>query len=354
MTEPPLIVGAWQISRGHHHRPLGEADAFDALAAAADRGFTTLDCADIYTGVEELLGRFRRWYGDRSGSEAAARLRIHTKWVPDRDALPGLTRRDAERAVDTSLRRLGVERLDLVQFAWWEYAVPRYVEAAGWLQELQAAGKIRAIGATNFDAPRLRALLEAGIPIRAHQVQYSLLDRRPAGDMTALCAENGVRLVCYGTLAGGLLTDRWVGAARPGEPLATRSLRKYLLIVDEFGGWEALQAVLARTGRWADTLAATRAQVAVAWVLRQTAVGAAIVGLTARQRMEEVLDAAALGLPEEAVSELSEIARDAPGPSGPVFGLERIPGGPHAAIMKHNLHRDEGAPVRPAVVEGEG
>ena len=143
------------------------------------------------------------------------------------------------------------------------------------------------------------------------------------------------------------------GADRPGEPLATRSLRKYLLVVDEFGGWDALQAVLARMGRWADALGATRAQVAVAWVLRQRAVGAAIVGLTTRPRLEEVLDAAALDLPEQALSELSEVARGAPGPSGPVFGLERVPGGPHAVIMKHNLHRDEGTADQPVAVEGE-
>ncbi|NIN67522.1 MAG: aldo/keto reductase, partial [Anaerolineae bacterium] len=83
-----------------------------------------------------------------------------------------------EASIDGSLLRLGVDRLDLVQFHWWDYDVPGYLDAAGWLADLLTAGKIRALGVTNFDTYHLRELVGAGIPIVSNQTQYSLLDRR--------------------------------------------------------------------------------------------------------------------------------------------------------------------------------
>ena len=180
---PRIIAGLWQLSEGHRREPRRRADVMDLLARLVDAGFTVFDCADIYTGVEELLGEFRARYRAEQGSVAAGRLRIHTKFVPDRDALAALDRSYVERIIDRSLCRLGVERLDLVQFAWWDYAVPGYVETALWLDELRRAGKIRLLGATNFDVPHLGEIVEAGVPIATQQVQYSLLDRRPENGM---------------------------------------------------------------------------------------------------------------------------------------------------------------------------
>ncbi len=75
--------------------------------------------------------------------------------------------------------RLRTERLDLVQFHWWSYAAPGMAEAALWLKELQAAGKIDNIGGTNFGTAETRTLLAAGVPLVSMQTQYSLLDQRP-------------------------------------------------------------------------------------------------------------------------------------------------------------------------------
>lgn len=342
---PRIIVGAWQVSAGHRVQPRSEAEVFDVLRRSADQGYTAFDCADIYTGVEELLGRFRNWYRDRSGLEAAGRLRFHTKLVPDRDALARVDRAWVERAVDRSLRRLGVEQLDLVQFAWWDYGVPGYVELGGWLEQQKQAGKVRHVGATNFDALRLEEILDAGVSVTAHQVQYSLMDRRPDGAMTDLCTAHGVQLLCYGTLAGGLLTDRYLDGTAPSEPFDSRSLRKYMLIAEEFGGWRALQKLLVRARVIAEQRDATVAQVAVAWVLRQACVGGAIVGLSSWPRLSEALGGAALRLRDDDLAELNGAVRTAPGPGGPVFGLERIPGGRHASIMKYNLNRAGDAPA---------
>ncbi len=112
------------------------------------------------------------------GRLAADALQVHTKFVPDLGALATFSRADAVAGIDRSLRRLGVDRLDLVQFHWWDYDVPRYVEVGSWLNELRLAGKIRHVGVTNFDVPRLREILAAGIPIASIQLQ--VLGSRPA------------------------------------------------------------------------------------------------------------------------------------------------------------------------------
>jgi aryl-alcohol dehydrogenase-like predicted oxidoreductase len=216
-----VIRGGWQLSDSHSTTtsddPVGDMIAF------ADAGITTFDCADIYTGVEELIGRFRLRYRDLRGQRALDRIKIHTKFVPDRDVLPHITRSYAESIVDTSLRRLNMERLDLVQFHWWDYGVPRWVEAAQWLTDLQRAGKIEKIGGTNFDTVHMLDMIEAGAPVASMQVQYSLLDRRPAKSMVKAARAHGVALLCYGTVAGGFPANG--GWAHPSRSAPWRTDR---------------------------------------------------------------------------------------------------------------------------------
>ena len=213
-----VIKGGWQLAGGHG--PVDRAAAIADMAAFADAGITTFDCADIYTGVEALIGEFLRDYRRTRGQAASERIRVHTKYVPDLGRLAALTRADVARAVETSLARLGVERLHLVQFHWWDYAADRQVEVAGWLCDLRREGKIAQLGGTNFDTAQMVRLLDAGVPLVSMQVQYSLIDRRPARALAAAAQAAGVGLLCYGSVAGGLLSERWLG--RP-EPMAHRS-----------------------------------------------------------------------------------------------------------------------------------
>ncbi|HET9067658.1 MAG TPA: aldo/keto reductase, partial [Amaricoccus sp.] len=157
-----VIRGGWQMAGGHG--PIEAGAAVEDLLAFADAGITTFDCADIYTGVEELLGAFRARWRELRGAEALTRIKVHTKCVPDLDLLPRLRRADIEAVIDRSLARLGAERLDLVQFHWWDYAAPGWIEAAGWLDDLRRAGKIRHLGGTNFDTERMTAIVDAGVP----------------------------------------------------------------------------------------------------------------------------------------------------------------------------------------------
>ncbi len=331
-----VVNGCWQLSAGHREAALDAGDVVDGWLRLADAGFTSFDCADIYTGVEELLGRFLGAWRARGGDPGA--IQIHTKYVPDADELAGLTKARVEAIVDRSLTRLGVERLDLVQFAWWNYSVPGWVEAAFWLEELRQAGKIRHLGATNFDVPRLRDILDAGVDLVAHQVQYSLLDRRPENGMAALCGERGVQLVTYGSLGGGFLSERWLGAEE-SRALDNRSLVKYRLIVEEFGGWKLYQSLLRELDRIAGIRGATMASVATRWVLGRPGVGSVIVGARDDRHLEENRALGSLRLTPDDLEALNSLLAQSRGPAGDTFDLERDPEGPHSAIMWKNLNR---------------
>jgi aryl-alcohol dehydrogenase-like predicted oxidoreductase len=335
-TIPRVITGGWQLAGGHG--PVDRAAAIDGMRAFVDAGLTAFDCADIYTGVEELFGEGLAALRRDRGAEAARGVQVHTKYVPDLDALATLTRAQVEATVDRSLRRLGVEALDLVQLHWWDYDVPGWVQAALWLDDLRRVGKVRHIGVTNFDVAHLRPVVEAGVPVVSHQVQYSLLDQRPAGAMAAFCAEHGIQLLCYGSIAGGFLSDRWLDVADPAE-IANRSLIKYRLIVDECGGWNALQARLVLLSGMARRHGATIAQVAAAWTLSRPRVAAVIVGARGSTHLEATRRIPGVALDQDELGAIDILLSQGPGPAGDVYALERVKGGRHAGIMRYNLGR---------------
>jgi aryl-alcohol dehydrogenase-like predicted oxidoreductase len=330
-----VIRGGWQLAGGHG--PVDRAAALDDLIAAFDAGIFTFDCADIYTGVEDLFGEMRERLAGTRRIEAARRLRVHTKFVPDLDILPRINRRDVAATIDRSLRRLKVDALDLVQFHWWDYAEPRWLEALSALDDLRRDGKVRHIGGTNFDAPHVGKILDAGIPLVSMQVQYSLIDHRPEHGLAALCERNRVGLLCYGSVAGGFLSDRWLGAKEPLGPLANRSLTKYKLIIDEFGGWPLFQELLAALRRVADRHQVDVATVASSAVLAKPGVAAVIVGATSRAQMAQNTGVAATRLTPADHAEIAAITARRLGPTGDVYELERDRGGRHGSIMKYNL-----------------
>ncbi len=313
-----LIRGCWQLSRDHG--PGWSRDlAFAALdAAAAQPGRLWLDCADIYTGVEALLGE---WMASRSLGRD--RVVVHTKLVPGLAMLPRIDRGLVRGIVERSRDRLGVAALDLVQYYWWDRAVPGWIEAAEWLAELREEGVVRHIGVTNMGREPLRALLDRGIPVSTNQVQLSLLDRRPLGGLAGFCLERGVALLCYGTLAGGLL------ARRAGED--SRSLTKYRLIVGEVGGSAALERVRAALGDLAAREGAQMADVAAAYALSRPAVAAIIVGLSRRGL---AADPRAVRLRRTDIERLeAAIPRTVP---GAVYEVESDRAGPHGRIMRYD------------------
>lgn len=327
-----LIKGGWHLAGGHG--AIDPAGARRDMARFVEAGITTFDCADIYTGVEALIGDFRREY-----PTLAKGLRVHTKFVPDLDLLAVADGAYVESIIDRSLSRLGLERLDLVQFHWWDYAVPRYVDIAFELERLRQKGKIEHIGVTNFDVAHLAEIVAAGVPVIAHQLQYSLLDGRPAGAMTDYCRAQGIALLCYGTVAGGFLSERWLGAAEPTEPLANRSLTKYKLILDDFGGWARFQTLLSVLAGIARRHGSDIASVATASVLERPGVAAAIVGATSAAHLAAHAQLGDLALEEGDHSAITAAIAASAGPVGDVYTLERDRDGRHGRIMKYHLNR---------------
>ena len=333
-----VIRGGWQLAGGHG--AIDRQQAVEDLLAAFDAGVTTFDCADIYTGVEELYGALRERLRARRGEDAARRLRVHTKLVPDLEILSRIRRADIEAIVDRSLKRLRLDRLDLVQFHWWDYAEPRWLEAIGWLHDLRRAGKVRLIGGTNFDMSHVGEVLAAGIPLASMQVQYSVLDRRPENGFADLCRAHGVALLCYGTVAGGFLSDRWLGTAEPKAPIANRSLVKYKLIIEDFGDWALFQELLRALRKVADRHGADIASVASRLTLDRPGVAAVIVGATSQAHIAANVTAAGLALTDEDCAEVEAVARKRRGPIGDVYELERDRNGRHGSIMKYNLNAE--------------
>jgi aryl-alcohol dehydrogenase-like predicted oxidoreductase len=330
---PRLINGGWQLSSGHARRALDQERVLQELEQLVGAGLTAFDCADIYGGVEELLGELRRRLRPTGLS-----IQVHTKFVPDRSELASLNKRYVEQIIDRSLQRLGTERLDLVQYHWWDFSVPGWIDTALWLDELRRAGKIARIGMTNTDVAHLAEILEAGVPVVTNQVQYSLLDRRPEHGLADFCREQGIQLLCYGTLAGGFLTRRYLGAAQPKAPLPNRSLTKYDLIIEEFGGWKALQLLLGTLDQIAHRHASTLAGVATRWVLDQPAVAASIIGTTGSRHLESSLGTFSLHLDGEDRQLIAAALAGRPGPLGDVYSLERDWKSDHARIMWTDLN----------------
>ncbi len=332
-----IVRGGWQLAGGHG--AIDRERAVADMAAFLDAGVTNFDCADIYTGVEELYGVFRERLRQERGEAAAARFKVHTKLVPDWDDLGRLTKPMVEAIVDRSLTRLKLERLDLVQFHWWNYEAPGMVECGLWLKELQAAGKIHLIGGTNFDSIRAAELIEAGVPLATMQSQYSLLDARPENGLTDLCARTGMQLLCYGALAGGFLSGRWLGQPEPFEPFANRSLVKYKLVIDDFGGWALFQELLRALDRIGRKHGAAITAVATRWVLDRPHVAAAILGARYADQLDDNLAAFRLALDDEDRASIDAVLAKRQGPDGDAYALERDKDGRHGRIMKYNLNK---------------
>lgn len=331
-----IIKGGWHLAGDH-----GAVDPQQAvrdMASFVEAGITTFDCADIYTGVEELIGSFRRAY-----PTLARQVQVHTKFVPDLSDLRNVDGRYVERIIDRSLQRMGMERLDLVQFHWWDYDVPRYVEAALELERLRRAGKIAHIGVTNFDKRHLDRIVAAGVAVVSHQLQYSLIDNRPTTSMVEYCRSHDIAMLCYGTVAGGFLSERWLGKPEPhrdGGPagMTNRSLIKYKLIIDDFGGWALFQQLLRVLAQIAARHGTDVASVASRAILDRPQVSAVIVGATDTSHLEAHARMGSLRLDPDDLAAIAAITSRRCGPPGDVYTLERDRTGRHGQIMKYELN----------------
>ncbi len=270
LTISRALTGLWQIADLERDgTKVNPVEAARHMKAYLDAGFTTFDMADHYGSAEEITGVFRQTYG----SDAA---QFFTKWVPS----PGkITAAQVREAVETALTRMKADQIDLMQFHAWHYAHPSWVDCLFWLQELKNEGLIRHLGLTNFDTAHLQVVVNSGIEVVSNQVCYSLLDQRAAGEMTQLCLKHGVKLLAFGTVAGGFLSDKWLGKPEPvlNESL-TWSQMKYKRFIDTAGGWERFQNLLRTLQPIAQKHGVGIATLASHYMLLQPAVAGVIIG----------------------------------------------------------------------------
>ncbi len=270
LTISRALTGLWQIADLERDgTKVNPVEAARHMKAFLDAGFTTFDMADHYGSAEEITGVFRQTYG----SDAA---QFFTKWVPS----PGkITASQVREAVETALTRMKTNQIDLMQFHAWQYAHPSWVDCLFWLQELKNEGLIRHLGLTNFDTAHLQVVVNSGIEVVSNQVCYSLLDQRAAGEMTQLCLKHGVKLLAFGTVAGGFLSEKWLGKPEPvlSESL-TWSQMKYKRFIDAAGGWERFQNLLCTLQPIAQKHGVGIATLASHYMLLQPAVAGVIIG----------------------------------------------------------------------------
>ncbi|KAG4968579.1 hypothetical protein JHK87_034230 [Glycine soja] len=273
-----VVNGMWQTSGGWGR--IDRGDAVDAMLKYADAGLTTFDLADIYGPAEDLYGIFIDRVRRERPPELLEQVRGLTKWVPPPVKMTSSYVRDS---INVSRKRMDVESLDMLQFHWWDYSNPGYLDALKHLTDLKEEGKIKTVALTNFDTERLQIILENEIPVVSNQVQHSLVDMRPQQRMAELCQHTGVKLITYGTVMGGLLSEKFldtnISIPFAGPAINTPSLQKYKRMVDAWGGWSLFQGLLRTLKQVASKHGVSIATVGVKYILDQPAVAGSMVGV---------------------------------------------------------------------------
>ena len=250
-----LLVGMWECADQVRSTSATAAPTTEQQVAAllehVHGGLTTLDAADHYGNSERIIQHFLRQYG------ADNIIEICTKFCPS----PGpMTYEVVESAIQKSIDNIFPESMleagkviDVLHFHWWNWSDTRYVEALIHLSTLQSKGMIKHISLTNFDAAHVRIVIASGLLVLWNQVHCSLLDNRSGGVMTRTCMSLSAlqtepcKLVVYGALAGGMLTDKWLDVQEPTqmtEESNTWMECKYKRFIDAWGGWELFQELL--------------------------------------------------------------------------------------------------------------
>lgn len=279
ITPSAVIKGCWQLSGGHRgdtasDRTSGEAAVadFSAFAAAGIDSFDMGPEACGYGPAEEYVGKYLRL----CGSQPLVFTKLCCVGYEQSQPSAAWVRSRVERACSRTVK----PAVDLMQLYWNDYSYNKELLSTGlFMMDEKEAGFIRAVGHTNFDTDHLEKLRAAGVEVASHQIQFSLLDRRPLMQQAAWCKESGCKLLPYGVVAGGLLSDAYLGLPADAVTIDTSSKGKYSSVLRRSGGWPWFQRLLATLRSVGDKHGgASIANVATKWVLDHEFVGAVILG----------------------------------------------------------------------------
>ncbi len=293
-----IAFGAWQLGDVGFWGETDAAEAERTVHAALDAGITLFDTAEMYGDgeSERVLGKA---LGSRRGD-----VMLASKVWPENCAAGAL-----RKSCEASLRRLGTDYLDLYQIHWPIRNVP-VEEAYAEMMSLQAEGKIRAIGVSNFGPADLSAW-SAHADCVSNQVAYNLAFRAVEFEIVPACREQGVGLLAYMPLMQGLLAGAWdtVGDI----PLMRRRTRQFSSTREgtrhsEPGCETELFEMLAGLRRIANELGASMADVSIAWLIAQPGVTTAIIGARRSDQLQRNLRGVSLEIPADVMSELDRIS----------------------------------------------
>src|SRR5262245_8222436 len=305
-----LSLGSWTTLGGS----VASGDASPIVHRAFELGINLFDTADVYVkgGAERALGAAIR---DLPRGEIVVATKCMGR-VGEGPLGRGLSRKHIFDAMDASLKRLGLDYVDLYQFHAPDAETP-IEESLRAFEDLVRMGKTRYIGFSNFDEQPPLADQVAAIQARerwtrmiSSQPRYSLLDRHVEDGHAAYCRKHGIGMIVYSPLAQGVLTNKYAGGARPEGSRATGTFAHFL------ESQKALTpenvAAAERLGTWCAARGLEPAAVALAWVLKHPAVSSAIIGATSTGQLEQNVKALEIKLSDAEWREVETLASNAP------------------------------------------
>jgi aryl-alcohol dehydrogenase-like predicted oxidoreductase len=295
-----------------------EAGAFAQLDRFVELGGTLVDSANVYNNglSEEIIGR---WFASRP-RDVTDRVVLATKGRYTRSTDPntaGGSRRSLSRALDASLRRLGVEVIDLYQVHGWDPYTP-VEETMTFLDDAVRAGKILYHGLSNFTGWQIQKCVDTSLalgrtPPITLQPQYNLLTRGIEWEVVPAAQHNGLGILAWSPLSGGLLTGKYQressadSSTRIGERVRG-DVVMYEALASHGQTWDVIAAVQVV----AEQRGATPSQVALAWVAGRPQVTSVIIGARTMQQLEDNLGAASLVLSDEEMARLNDVSDPRP------------------------------------------
>ena len=304
---PPVIIGLWQIADiERKNANFNPASVVENMEAYLDAGLNFFDMADHYGSAEIIAGLLYK----KRKEEGKSLPVLATKWVPK----PGHNSKDIVKdAVTLALNRLQVNQLDLLQFHAWDYTDPSWIETMFYLDELRKEGYIKALGVTNMDTVHLKMAIDSNIPIVSNQISHSLFDQRAVNKMIPYCLENHVRVLCYGTVAGGFFSNKWLGKVEPSiEDLPTWSLMKYKRFQEEVCDWKQFQDLLKQLDGISKKLDLSIAQLASLYIKDEFHCNSVIIGarLGELEHITENKQVSNMALDEESKAAISALIKE--------------------------------------------
>ena len=265
-----IITGLWQMADIEREEDIDPKAYAEKIIPYVEAGLNTFDMADHYGSSELIVGEYNI-------NNSISDVQLLTKWVPK----PGkVDKQSVSDAVQLALDRMKQTSIDLMQYHAWHYPDPSWLDALFYLTELKQEGLIKNIGVTNFDAAHLRVACASGIPIVSNQISHSLIDQRAnSSKIINVCNEYGIKLLAYGVVMGGFLTNKWLNKNEPKpENLKTWSEMKYKRFIDESGGWNAYQNLLNVVNQIAQNNDVSIANICSRYILENPLVAGIIIG----------------------------------------------------------------------------